>query len=92
MASEYYDDVPNGKRKGNVVSADLMDLPFKEERFDLVISEDVFEHICDYNKAFLEVRRVLVRGGIIYLRFRCMKEEKLFLGLEMKRKFIMEIQ
>lgn len=63
IASEYYDDIPNGQSKGNVVSADLMNLPFKNESFDLVISEDVFEHIFDYNKGFLEVRRVLIPGG-----------------------------
>ena len=63
VASEYFDDVPNGEKKGNVVSADLMNLPFADESFDLVISEDVFEHISDYKKAFSEVYRVLNAGG-----------------------------
>lgn len=62
-ASEYFDDIPNGEVKGKVVSADLMNLPFRDNSFDLIISEDVFEHIYNYEKGFSEVYRVLTAGG-----------------------------
>jgi SAM-dependent methyltransferase len=38
-------------------------LTFATERFDLVISEDVFEHVRDYRQGFHEVWRVLRFGG-----------------------------
>jgi SAM-dependent methyltransferase len=76
VASEYFDDVPNGEKRGNVVSADLMNLPFDSESFDLILSEDVFEHIADYERAFKEVRRTLAKGATIFSLFRVMKAGK----------------
>lgn len=63
IASEYYDDVPNGSYRGTVLCADLMHLPLDNDSLDLIISEDVFEHIDDYDSAFREISRVLVVGG-----------------------------
>ena len=42
---------------------DLENLTLTDENFDVVITEDVFEHIRDYKKAFQEVYRVLKKGG-----------------------------
>ncbi|AFY53056.1 methylase involved in ubiquinone/menaquinone biosynthesis [Rivularia sp. PCC 7116] len=42
---------------------DLEKLSFADENFDVVITEDVFEHIRDYEKAFFEVYRILKTGG-----------------------------
>ena len=38
-------------------------MTFADENFDVVITEDVFEHIRDYKKGFREVYRVLKKGG-----------------------------
>ena len=38
-------------------------LSFADENFDLVISEDVFEHVADPERGFREILRVLKPGG-----------------------------
>jgi len=42
---------------------DLTNLSFKNNSFDLVITQDVFEHIPDYFKAFTEINRILSEHG-----------------------------
>jgi ubiquinone/menaquinone biosynthesis C-methylase UbiE len=39
-------------------------IPFKNEKFDIVISNQVFEHVDNYDQAFMEISRVLKNGGI----------------------------
>ena len=63
IVSEYFDDVDPGNRKGGVLCQDLERLTFPDSSFDLVISEDVFEHVVDFRKGFAEVYRVLKPGG-----------------------------
>jgi 2-polyprenyl-3-methyl-5-hydroxy-6-metoxy-1,4-benzoquinol methylase/glycosyltransferase involved in cell wall biosynthesis len=64
MCSEFFDDVPPGqKNPDGVLCQDLQDLTFPSDYFDLVITQDVFEHIREPQKAFLEIRRVLKPGG-----------------------------
>jgi len=48
--------------------ADLYDLPFDEEIFDVVLSVQVFEYLEDVQKALLELHRVLKPGGRLVLR------------------------
>ena len=48
--------------------ADLYDLPFDEESFDVVLSVQVFEYLEDVQKALLELHRVLKPGGRLILR------------------------
>ncbi len=48
--------------------ADLYDLPFNEESFDVVLSVQVFEYLEDVQKALLELYRVLKPGGRLVLR------------------------
>jgi ubiquinone/menaquinone biosynthesis C-methylase UbiE len=48
--------------------ADLYDLPFNEESFDVVLSVQVFEYLEDVQKALLELHRVLKPGGRLVLR------------------------
>ncbi|HEV2811818.1 MAG TPA: methyltransferase domain-containing protein [Solirubrobacteraceae bacterium] len=45
------------------VQADLTDLPFEDEAFDLVICNHVLEHIPDDRRAMREIRRVLRPSG-----------------------------
>ena len=42
-------------------------LPFKDNMFDVVISNQVLEHVGDKKKHVDEIRRVLKKGGICYL-------------------------
>ncbi len=51
--------------KGNahIRHEDLSALSFPDSIFDLVVTQDVFEHIPDYRKAFSESARVLKAGG-----------------------------
>ncbi len=63
VCTEYFDDVPPGTSRDGVLCQDLQALTFDDNAFDLVISEDVFEHIPDYRAAFAEVHRVLKPGG-----------------------------
>ncbi|AFY90027.1 class I SAM-dependent methyltransferase [Chroococcidiopsis thermalis] len=46
-----------------VFCQNLEKLTFDNETFDLVITEDVFEHVRDYQRGFSEVNRVLKTGG-----------------------------
>jgi len=48
----------------NVFCQNLEALTFNDESFDIVITEDVFEHVRNDKKAFKEIYRVLKRGGI----------------------------
>ena len=38
-------------------------MTFQNESFDLFITQDVFEHVMEPNKAFKEIERVLKPGG-----------------------------
>lgn len=44
---------------------DITQLSFNDDRFDVVIAQDVFEHVSDYKKAFTECRRVLNKTGCL---------------------------
>ncbi len=46
------------------IKADLLDLPFEDNTFDVVFCNHVLEHIEDDNKAMSELYRVLKPGGM----------------------------
>ena len=46
------------------VKADILDLPFKDEEFDLIFCNHVLEHIEDDNQAMKELFRVMKSGGM----------------------------
>jgi len=51
-----------------VTTTSFPHLPFEEGSFDLIYSFSVFTHICDLTEAWLlELRRILRRGGVLYL-------------------------
>lgn len=63
--SEYYPNIPSGQRAENgVLCVNLLNMPFDDESLDVIISEDVLEHIEDYMAAFREIKRVLKPGGV----------------------------
>ena len=45
------------------VNLDITDIPFEEERFDIVLCSHVLEHVSDDRKAMREIFRVLRAGG-----------------------------
>lgn len=57
-------DLKPGQFYKNIRFEDLQDLTFKNNTFDLIITQDVFEHIKDPSKAFMEIHRVLKPNGI----------------------------
>lgn len=48
----------------NYPAVDMQNLPFENESFNFVITDQVLEHIEDYGKAIQESKRVLKKGGI----------------------------
>ncbi|HEY7770189.1 class I SAM-dependent methyltransferase [Longimicrobium sp.] len=42
-------------------------LPWEDASFDLVILDNVLEHVTDREKTLLEIRRVLKPGGLLYM-------------------------
>lgn len=64
ICSEYYHTIPIGMTsKNGVFSQDLQHLTFEDNSFEIVITQEVFEHIENYKKAFIEIYRVLKPGG-----------------------------
>lgn len=45
------------------VKADICDLPFESDRFDVILCNHVLEHIPDHQKALQELYRVMKSGG-----------------------------
>lgn len=63
VASEFFPDVPLGARKNGVLCQSLEALTFTDGSFDVVITEDVLEHVRHPDAAFREIWRVLKPGG-----------------------------
>lgn len=64
LCSEYFDEIPTGTRNNDgVLCENLQDLSFPHDTFDLVITQDVLEHVACPEKAFSEIYRVLKPGG-----------------------------
>ena len=62
-ASRYLPDVARGAVFGDVTCQDLESLTFPDESFDLVITQDVLEHVLRPEQAVAEIARVLRPGG-----------------------------
>jgi len=58
IAKNYLIKAKKKVRSGSWVLADAHNLPFKEDSFDLVLCSEVFEHLLDPKKAFMEITRV----------------------------------
>lgn len=64
LAAEFLDGVPLGSNHASGVRCeDLERLTFADGSFDLVITQDVFEHVVRPAEAFREIARILKPGG-----------------------------
>lgn len=62
-ASHCYPDVPRGGWRDRCRSETLEAQTFEDASFDLVITQDVMEHVLDPARAFAEIARTLRPGG-----------------------------
>jgi SAM-dependent methyltransferase len=60
-------DVLRSRVRGDVLVADMTDLPFADRSFDAVVAGEVIEHVEQDVTALREARRVLRPGGILAL-------------------------
>lgn len=63
VPTHYFHDVPPGEMKGRFRSENLEHQSFKDGEFDLVVTQDVMEHVLDPARAFVEIARTLKPGG-----------------------------
>ncbi|MEV7430285.1 class I SAM-dependent methyltransferase [Nocardioides sp. NPDC092400] len=62
-SSQYLDDTPLGAEVNGVRCEDLSRLTFADETFDLLVTQDVLEHVFKPEKVLAEIFRVLKPGG-----------------------------
>jgi len=62
--SQFFDGVAGGDIYLDVRCENLESMTFPDSSFDIVITQDVFEHIFNPDRAAKEIRRVLKPGGI----------------------------
>jgi SAM-dependent methyltransferase len=63
LASQFFPGKPLGETIAGFSNQDLEHQTFEDETFDLVVTQDVFEHIFDPAAAFREINRTLKAGG-----------------------------
>jgi SAM-dependent methyltransferase len=64
-SSEYFPGMKPGELVGGIRNEDAQNLTFDDGSFDLVTSNQVFEHVPDIAKCLRECRRVLKVGGTL---------------------------
>ncbi len=63
IATHYFLDVPLGSYKDDVRCENLECMTFENETFDLIVTQDVLEHVLNPAKTFREIARTLKPGG-----------------------------
>lgn len=63
IPSHFYPDLEPGKYRNNFRSENLERMTFADEAFDLIITQDVMEHVLCPENAFREIARTLRPGG-----------------------------
>ncbi|MFK3666081.1 methyltransferase domain-containing protein [Ochrobactrum teleogrylli] len=63
-SSEFIDGVPSGDIHNGILCQDLQQTTFPDDCFDLIVTEDVLEHVPDPKRAFAEIHRILKPGGM----------------------------
>lgn len=57
--------------KKNILLGDINDIPFEDNSFDVLILDQVIEHLFDLHKAVEEIQRVLTHDGIVCISVPC---------------------
>ena len=77
VCSDYYPEVPCGTLiRERTYCQNVENLTFEDGQFDMVVSEDVFEHVRDCDKGFREIYRVLKKGGCHIFTVPCYFDRK----------------
>jgi SAM-dependent methyltransferase len=63
VASQFFSDLPGGESRDGQRCENLESLTFPDNSFDLVITQDVFEHVLRPERAFAEIARTLKPDG-----------------------------
>jgi SAM-dependent methyltransferase len=61
--SQFFQDTPLGKFRDGIRCENLEKMTFEDSSLDLMISQDVFEHVMNPADAFREIARILKPGG-----------------------------
>ena len=69
IATQFYPTIAEGQMHHGFRNEDLQHLTFPDNKFDLFVSLDVFEHIPDPRLAFCEIWRTLKPGGLMLSTF-----------------------
>jgi SAM-dependent methyltransferase len=65
VSSLFSPNLKNGEKiSERVFCQNIENLTFENDSFDIVITEDVLEHVRDYKKGLREIFRVLKKGGV----------------------------
>jgi len=63
LATYLFDDVPRGMTKWDMQCEDLENQTFADNAFDIVVTQDIYEHLFDPEVATKEIFRTLKPGG-----------------------------
>ncbi len=69
--SEHALDFCRAAGHATVAQASVEDLPHADGSFDLVVCNDVLQHLADDRRALAEIGRVLRPGGLLHARTNC---------------------
>ena len=64
VQSYFWDEIEPGQLHNGIRCEDLRNLTFSDAVFDLIVSQEVFEHVFEPEKALAEIYRVLRPGGL----------------------------
>ncbi len=51
----------------NIKNGNVYNIPFEDNSFDIIILDQVLEHLSNLKLAMKEIKRVLVKGGLCYI-------------------------
>ncbi len=67
--SEVYQSMSDFGIETDLKQGDILNMPYQDDFFDVVVSVSTLEHIKDLNKASDEITRILKPGGVAVLGF-----------------------